>query len=158
MTNEKANNIHINLFLNSLANTNTTNLGTYRQRNQVSCLRQVYYRNTKIILKRSVNDIHHIKRWKENNVTSKSIEKVLDWVILVVSWERWAEDIHSEDSSLNMADSSLDYMSANIIYIILQNVLVILTFSGFLVNRTLGTDLKLIYKKLQTKFWLYFDS
>lgn len=57
MTNEKANNIHINLFLNSLANTNTTNLGTYRQRNQVSCLRQVYYRNTKIILKRSVNDI-----------------------------------------------------------------------------------------------------
>lgn len=78
MTNEKANNIHINLFLNSLANTNTTNLGTYRQRNQVSCLRQVYYRNTKIILKRSVNDIHHIKRWKENNVTSNSIEKVFD--------------------------------------------------------------------------------
>lgn len=41
------------------------------------------------------------------------------------------EDIYSEDS-LNIADwVSLGYILANTIYIIIQNILVILTFSGF---------------------------
>lgn len=66
----------------------------------------------------------------------------------IVSWERWVEDVHSADSSLNMSSLSLGYISAGIIQIIiLQNVLVIFTLLYF-VGGGLNFNMKNTAKKI----------